>query len=206
MTGSGAFWDGHYGQREQIWSGRANPVLVAIAAGLPPGTALDVGCGEGGDALWLAARGWEVTAVDVSAVALARTAARAAAEGRSDRVRTERHDLAETFPAGRFDLVSAQYLHSPLDFPRDAVLRRAADAVAPGGRLLVVGHAAGPSWAPPEHRAVHFPTPEETLAALALDPEAWRVERCEVGTRAATGPDGQAGTLLDSVLLAARGR
>ncbi|MYW72647.1 class I SAM-dependent methyltransferase, partial [Pseudonocardia sp. SID8383] len=67
---SAAFWDAHYDTRPQIWSGDANAALVAEAADLPPGRALDVGCGEGGDAVWLAARGWRVDAVDVSPVAV----------------------------------------------------------------------------------------------------------------------------------------
>ncbi len=66
------FWEGHYQAHERLWSGGANPVLVDVAGSLLPGTALDLGCGEGGDAIWLAGRGWRVTAVDMSATALSR--------------------------------------------------------------------------------------------------------------------------------------
>ena len=104
------FWEEHYRRREQVWSGNANAVLVDIVGGLPPGTALDLGCGEGGDAIWLARQGWRVRAVDISATALQRVTARAIAAGVADRIECGRHDLAHTFPAGSFDLVSAQYL------------------------------------------------------------------------------------------------
>lgn len=137
------FWERHYRQRERVWSGRANPVLVEVAGTLPARRALDLGCGEGGDAIWLAGHGWQVIAVDISATALDRAAADAAAADVADRIDLQRHDLAQTFPAGTFDLVSAQYLQSPVTLPRDLVLRSAAAAVAPGGLLLIVDHASG---------------------------------------------------------------
>jgi 2-polyprenyl-3-methyl-5-hydroxy-6-metoxy-1,4-benzoquinol methylase len=123
------FWEGHYHRRERVWSGRPNPVLVEVVGGLRPGTALDLGCGEGGDAIWLARQGWRVTAVDVSATALDRAAADAATAGIADRIDLRQHDLALAFPPGAFDLVSAKYLHSPIEFPRARVLQEAASAV-----------------------------------------------------------------------------
>ena len=95
-----------------------------------PGQALDLGCGGGGDALWLAERGWTVLSVYVSTTALSRIAVRATDAGLGERVRTERHDLTATFPLGGFDLVSAQYLLSPVEFHRPPVLARAAAAGA----------------------------------------------------------------------------
>src|SRR3954468_20682622 len=94
------FWDQRYAEREQIWSGRVNPVLASVAAELPPGRALDLGCGEGGDAVWLADHGWAVTAVDISSTALDRARRAAEGAGVGDRITFERHDLAESFPAG----------------------------------------------------------------------------------------------------------
>ncbi|MFD8595123.1 FAD-dependent oxidoreductase [Kitasatospora sp. NPDC059646] len=177
------FWERRYGESEQIWSGRANAALTREVAGMAPGHALDLGCGEGGDAIWLAQQGWQVTAVDISRVALDRAAARAAVEGVADRISWQRTDLANAFPAGSYDLVSAQFLHSPAEFPRERVLRRAAAAVAPGGTLLIVSHAAFPARHDHPHPEMHFPTPAEMLSSLQLDPGAWTVERAEEHAR-----------------------
>jgi SAM-dependent methyltransferase len=87
------FWEGHYRGRDQVFSGHANPVLVGVAGLLRPGAALDLGCGEGGDAIWLARHGWRVTAVDVAATALERAAEHARTAGVADRITFERHDL-----------------------------------------------------------------------------------------------------------------
>ncbi|HZF58086.1 MAG TPA: class I SAM-dependent methyltransferase, partial [Rubrobacter sp.] len=89
------FWEDHYRRRGRVWSGRPNPVLVDIVGSLRrPGTALDLGCGEGGDAIWLARQGWCVTAVDISATALDRAAVDAATAGVADRIDFRQHDLA----------------------------------------------------------------------------------------------------------------
>ncbi|CAA9456300.1 MAG: Thioredoxin reductase [uncultured Rubrobacteraceae bacterium] len=191
------FWEDHYRRRERVWSGRANPVLVDVVGSLQrPGTALDLGCGEGGDTIWLARQGWRVTAVDVSATALDRAAADAATAGVADRIDFRQHDLAATFPIGAFDLVSAQYLHSPIEFPRVHVLQEAASAVTPGGLLLIVDHASvSPgSWA----------DPEETLAPLDLSPDEWHTERLEAREREAPGPNGQRATVTDNVIAVRR--
>jgi SAM-dependent methyltransferase len=199
------FWEQHYGAAERVWSGRANATLVDVVEGLPPGTALDLGCGEGGDAVWLALRGWQVTGVDVSPTALQRAAQHAEQAGVADRVRTERHELGRTFPDGTYDLVSAAFLHSPVELPREDVMRSAVAAVAPGGRLVVLGHAGAPSWAPPEHVAhAHFPTPQEVLDALHLPEGRWETERLELVARTATGPQGQSGHLDDSLVVVRR--
>ena len=146
-------WDQRYAERDRIWSGRPNVALVTEIAGIPPGRALDLGCGEGADAIWLGEQGWQVIGVDVSAVALERAGRHAAETGVADRVSFERHDLASSLPAGPFDLVSAQFLHSVAWIPREDILHRGAAAlVAPGGLLLVVGHVGWPSWVAEEHR------------------------------------------------------
>ncbi|RSN56827.1 SAM-dependent methyltransferase [Actinomadura sp. WAC 06369] len=196
------FWEELYRARDRVWSGNPNPVLVSVVEPLEPGAALDLGCGEGADAIWLARRGWSVTAVDVSTVALGRGAAHAKEAGVEARVAFERHDLGHSFPAGSYDLVSAQFLQSPLDWPRAEILRSAAAAVAPGGLLLIVEHAAAPPWS--DHHDHRFPTADETFADLALDASAWTTERCGVHEREATGPDGQAGVLLDNVIAVRR--
>jgi 2-polyprenyl-3-methyl-5-hydroxy-6-metoxy-1,4-benzoquinol methylase len=134
-------WEERYSGEEKIWSGNPNAQLVAEVAGLTPGTALDVGCGEGGDVIWLARQGWRVTGADFSANGLARAARHADEAGVADRTDWWQVD-ARTFAAdGRsFDLVASHFLHPP-DGGMVQVARRLAEAVAPGGHLLVVGHA-----------------------------------------------------------------
>ena len=131
-------WDARYRGAEQVWSGDANAALVAEVDGLSPGRALDVGCGEGADAIWLAGRGWQVTALDVSQVALQR--ARAAAQQAGIDVDWMHAGLLDARLAVRaFDLVSAQYpalLRTPVCDAERALLA----AVAPQGHLLVVHH------------------------------------------------------------------
>jgi SAM-dependent methyltransferase len=129
-------WDERYAAEERIWSGEPNGALVAEVADLTPGRVLDVGCGEGADAVWLARRGWDVTALDVSAVAVERARAHAAAAGVS--VTFHVGGLEGTaFPP--FDLVSAQY-PALRTTPEHVAERALLDAVAPGGVLLVVHH------------------------------------------------------------------
>ncbi|MEU8308425.1 MFS transporter [Actinomadura sp. NPDC048955] len=194
------YWDTRYSEHHHMWSGEPNAVLVQEAADLAPGTALDLGCGEGADAVWLAHRGWRVTAVDISGVALERAAGHAEEAGVADRVDWQRRDLAASFPEGSYDLVSAQFLHSPADMPRDEVLRAAAAAVAPGGILLVVGHAGPPPWDPDAHPGVHLPTPGEVFASLSLPEDEWEVLRSGEHERVQTAPDGRTMTRTDNAL------
>ncbi|MCU1655847.1 MAG: methyltransferase type 11 [Pseudonocardiales bacterium] len=139
-TNNGAAeWDEMYAGSEQVWSGQPNAVLVAEVAQLRPGRALDVGCGEGADAVWLAGQGWDVTALEVSQVALKR-AERHAQDARAE-VQWVHAGLVEApLQAGAFDLVSAQY-PALLRTPRNDAERLLLAAVAPGGVLLVVHHA-----------------------------------------------------------------
>ena len=136
--GTQDFWDRRYAEMESLWSGQPNGALVHEAGGLKPGRVLDVGCGEGADALWLAEQGWDVTALDVSRVALARAAQEA--EVRGLQVTWLHSGLVEAaLPAGSFDLVSAQY-PALLRTPQNLAERALLDAVAPGGLLLAVHH------------------------------------------------------------------
>jgi SAM-dependent methyltransferase len=134
-----AEWDARYSEGDGArWSGRPNGRLLAEIAGLPPGRALDVGCGEGADAIWLARGGWTVTAIDISEVALTR--AREVAELAGAAVEWIRGDaLRVPFPAGSFDLVSMQYPALPKAAGETAV-RNLLDTVRPGGLLLAVYH------------------------------------------------------------------
>lgn len=208
------FWDGLYRRFGRDGAvGTANRFLVETADGRPPGRALDLGSGGGADTLWLAARGWQVVGVDISMVAVERLRTAAQAAGVAERVDARQADLPTGFPAGPFDLVSAQFLHSPLrgHEGRPGTLRRAARAVAPGGLLLVVSHHAMPAW----HAGlpadltdgpldVSLPTPGQTLAAVDLEHRWWTVERDELVDTDVTGPDGQPGVRTDHVLLAHR--
>ena len=192
-----ASWEERYRTAPALWSGRANPQLVAEAAGLPPGRAMDAGSGEGGDALWLAARGWRVTAADFSTVALGRAAEQAGRLGVE--VEWVHADLTRWAPPpAAFDLVSAQYFHLP-PRDRDPVVARLAAAVAPGGSLLVVGHVAS---------ELHTGLPEMFFTAgqvaATLDPAAWDVVVCEDRPRTASGPAGHELPVADTVLRARR--
>ncbi|WP_067185173.1 class I SAM-dependent methyltransferase [Microtetraspora niveoalba] len=194
------YWNHRYSESDRIWSGNPNAALVHETAGLPVGRALDLGCGEGADAVWLARQGWHVTAVDISQVALDRGAAHAEAAGVADLVDWQRHDLSESFPSGVFDLVSAHFLHSRVELPREEILRRAAAAVAPGGALLVVGHSGVPHWQHDGHADMRLPTTEEVLKDLDLPDGEWEVLVGEERERVQTGHDGEQRTLTDSVL------
>lgn len=205
-TDVAGFWDALYGERPRIWSGSVNRALADTAPALAPGAALDLGCGEGGDSVWLAEAGWQVTGVDISATALERARELAENRGVGDRITWQLLDLAQEFPPGQFDLVSACFLASPVELPRSAVLQRALDAVAPGGTLLLVSHAAPPPWAGEvQHgHGPEFRSPDQELAMLDLDDSAWEVLRAEVRSREATGPDGEAAALEDTVVVIRR--
>lgn len=131
-------WDERHGARVPIESAAPDPSLAAAADGLVPGRALDLAAGDGRNAIWLAGRGWDVTAIDFSTVALDR--ARASADAAGVAIEWVNADLLEWRPEPRsFDLVAVMFLHLPRH-ERRAVLANAADAVAPGGRLVIVGH------------------------------------------------------------------
>jgi SAM-dependent methyltransferase len=195
-----------YRATDALWSGRPNTQLVAEAADLPPGSALDIGCGEGADAVWLAARGWQVTAVDFAATALERAAARAAAAGEEVTARIEwvRADVTQWAPEpASFDLVSAQFMHLPTE-QRRALFARLADAVRTGGQLLLVGH----DFSDIEAGAHRPPEPERFFTAgevaASLDPATWEVLVAEARPRPAHQHEGHDITVHDAVLRARR--
>lgn len=133
-----AYWDARYGESQQIWSGEPNGALVDETAGLEPGRALDVGCGEGADAVWLARQGWRTTALDVSSVALGRARRNAEAAG-VDVEWLQAGLLDADLDAGSFQLVTAMY--PTLERTPDSTAEHClAELVAPGGTLLFVHH------------------------------------------------------------------
>lgn len=192
-------WENQYRERAGRWSGKVNATTAGVVEGLAPGSAIDLACGEGGDAVWLAQRGWSVTGVDISPTAVERARAAAAGLGGIEFVAA---DLGDWEPPAAVDLVTSSFMHSRVEFPRVDILRRAAGWVLPRGHLLVVTHAEAPPWSGLAHDHHHeFPTPQGDLDALALDPEAWTVVRAEILERHATGPAGEQGLLKDGVLL-----
>lgn len=197
------FWENHYGQSERVWSGKVNQVIDTLVTPLAPGTSLDVGCGEGGDVLWLASKGWKATGVDISATAVNRAKEEAAKHGiGSGQARFLASDLADWETEERFDLVTLSFFQAPFQFPRAGFLRKAATFVAPGGHLLALSHASMPSFVDkPDHKLPVFPSPEEELAALDLDPQQWDVLRAEVTERTITAPDGNPAVMEDCVVL-----
>ncbi|WP_207782543.1 FAD-dependent oxidoreductase [Phytoactinopolyspora limicola] len=196
------FWEDFYRPGHQPWSGRPNQLIVTELTDrpirTPRKTALDLGCGSGADAIWLAQQGWTVTGVDISKAALDHAAEQAAAAGVADRIHWLRHDLNADILDGTWELVTATYLHSPVELHRSEILRRAAAAVAPGGTLLVIGHQGPPSWQPEPPAHVSFPTVDEIRTLL--DGDGWTVERAESVTVELTAPDGEPATRPDNIV------
>ena len=167
------FWNRRYEAVERLWSPDPNSFLVEFAAGLTPGRALDLGAGEGRNAVWLAGSGWSVTALDISQVALARAAERAAAEGVD--LELVEADWREYRPApSSFDLVVISFMHPEPD-ARTSMFGWAGEALVRGGHLFVVGVDLVDRGrrGPPDPERLY--TPERLNRAL----EAFDVSRCE---------------------------
>ncbi len=195
-------WEERYAGDEQVWSGNPNTQLVTEASRLTPGTALDVGCGEGGDVIWLAQHGWTVTGADFSANGLARAARHAEEAGVADRTDWWQVDAREFDAEGQtWDLVTTHFLHPPGGQMVD-VARRLVTAVAPGGHLLVVGHA------PSEQMFADHPESQRKAMFLAAEllpalPEGFETVVVEQRPRTVTR-DGRTFEIDDSTLLARR--
>jgi SAM-dependent methyltransferase len=201
-----AFWDERYLSHTTLWSGNPNRHLVAETEKLTPGTALDVAAGEGADAIWLAGRGWQVTAVDISTVALERAAGYAAKAGAdiAGRISWCHQDLINWEPAqGQYDLISAQYLHLPRG-PREVLFDHLAGAVASGGTLLIVGHHPSDmeTTMPRPKMPELFFTGDEI--ADRLDPGQWEIVTNAAAEHTAADPEGRAVTIHDTVFRARR--
>ncbi len=179
-------WDRKHAEAGLLFGAEPNRFLVAEVEGLAPGHALDLACGAGRNAVWLASRGWAVTGVDFSAVALAN--ARELAADRGVEVRWVHSDLREWEAAESFDLVAVLYLQLPAA-ERRLVLAHAAGAIASGGTLLVVGHDLqnlNGGWGGPEDPLVLF-TPEDVVAELP----GLEIEKAERVLRPVQAEDGE---------------
>lgn len=192
-------WNARYAQKELLWTAEPNRLLAAEVASLEAGRALDVACGEGRNAVWLAERGWRVTGVDFADVALAKAAELAAARGVE--IEWLLGDVLELSPEPRsFDLVVVLYLQLPPE-ELEVALRRAADAVARGGTLLVLGHDVtnlSDGYGGPKDVSVLF-TPEQVVAALS----GLEIERAEKVTRPVPVDGGEA-VAIDAFVRASR--
>lgn len=167
-------WEERYGTPDRVWSGNPNPQLVTEVQDLSPGAALDIGCGEGADVMWLAERGWTVTGLDFSQSGLDKATAVARDAGLADLTRFEQGDIRTWRPAESYDLISSQFMHL-LDGGMRDLLPHLADALNPGGLLLVVGHHPDDlhtglrhATQPREGPGVMF-TPEDLVLAIDAD-------------------------------------
>ena len=200
-------WNSRYDQTDLMWSQGPNQWIEQVTANLPPGRALDLAAGEGRNAIWLAGRGWEATALDFSAVALDR-ASRIASERLGDgaaRFSTRCEDLFSYSPELQaYDLVIVVYLQVA-DNQRTRVLRAAADAVAPGGTLVVTAHDtenAIRGHGGPQDPAVLYSAAD---VSADIDGAGLTVQRAELVTRVVTTPDGER-EALDCLVVATRPR
>lgn len=213
-------WEDRYGA-QHVWSGRVNRTTAEVVTellerGAAPGRALDLGCGEGADAIRLAEHGFDTTGADISITATERARLAALEAGLPEgRIRFVAVDLgewavgdttAEGLLEGPFDLVTASFFHSEAELARTAILRRAADAIAPGGHLLIVSHLAPPPWSEHARHGGHHDLldPAGEIAALDLPARTWTTVLAESRRRAATGPDGHDHELDDGVVLLRR--
>lgn len=208
------YWD-------QVWAGdRAaamrtsdpNPHLLAQVTDLAPGSAIDAGCGAGAEAIWLATKGWQVTAADVARAALASGRERAVAAGVAEQVEWVQADLSTWQPDTTYDLVTTHYAHP--DIPQLEFYERIATWVAPGGTLLIVGHLHPDRYGNATHGHDHshgadgHPPAEASASAAAikalLDPASWHVVTAEESQRPTTGHGGGESTIHDVVVRATR--
>jgi SAM-dependent methyltransferase len=198
------FWDGRWSDvlrahADQVAQRPPNAYLTAVAADLAPGRALDAGCGNGGEALWLAGRGWRVTAVDFSVTAIAHGQSTAARLGPdiAERMAWVEGDLATWAPeAGVYDLLTSLYVHVPGSV--EEMVARLATGVAPGGTLLLVGHLPIDPVTGAETPAAGQLQVTVEAAVAVLDAQAWELPIAEERPRAA------AGSGFDAVICARR--
>jgi 2-polyprenyl-3-methyl-5-hydroxy-6-metoxy-1,4-benzoquinol methylase len=209
------YWESHWQQKNGHPAGPEivpNPYLAREIIAVPPGTALDAGCGEGAEAIWLANTGWQVMAVDISTEALSR-----ATEGATkvcaapERVQWVEADLSVWEPGRQFDLVTTHYAHPAM--PQLAFYQRISSWVAPGGTLLIVGHLRtlkAPGHGHPQEQPGHQPNPAEEASVNSsgitdgLDATQWDIVTADELVRTLTNRAGRTVQLEDVVVRAIR--
>ncbi|GAA1619986.1 MULTISPECIES: bifunctional 2-polyprenyl-6-hydroxyphenol methylase/3-demethylubiquinol 3-O-methyltransferase UbiG [Brevibacterium] len=218
VPGSVEEWENRYSGAEAVWSGRPNVALVDVVTDLDltPGRSLDVGSGEGADAIWLAGRGWQAAGIDLSPTAITRS--RVAAETAGADADFAVANLVDWAAAddhrGAYDLVTGCFLHTRLPDTRADLMRHLGELVSPGETLILISHATVPPWAAREDsehgEAGHehgldgdFSTPEEDFTLLtAGGSRPWECVLAETRNRPVTGPDGTETELDDGILVA----
>lgn len=193
------FWNDLYENKSAKSTGKPSAVLEKFVMNRASGDALELGCGRGDDAVWLAKKGWQVTAIDISETALVSACGNAKRNNVAGNITFAARDLMTDFPGGNYDLVTAQFLESPVIFARNSVLNIAARRVRTGGMLLITSHGSGPSWSFAPKDTV-YPTPEEALANLNLDLDHWDRVFVDNLERDAKGPNGEEGRVIDTVI------
>jgi len=204
------YWDQiwHGGRAGAMATGGPNPHLLQEAAGLAPGTAFDAGCGAGAEAIWLAARGWQVTAADIAGSALAAAKERAAAGGVAGQVQWVQADLSAWAPETRYDLVTTHYAHPGM--PQLEFYDRIASWVAPAGTLFIVGHLHHHAPGSPGGHGHGYGEPPASASVTAagitarLDPAVWEIVTAREQRRTLAGPGGHPGMVHDVVVRATR--
>jgi SAM-dependent methyltransferase len=211
------YWESHWQQAKGHALGGeigANPYLAREIGSLAPGTALDAGCGEGAEAIWLATEGWQVTAADISTEVLSRASERAtAACAAPERVQWVEADLSVWEPGNQFDLVTTHYAHPAM--PQLAFYERISGWVAPGGTLLIVGHrhtSETPGDGHPHDQEGHGHNSPEAVSVTAaritvgLDATQWDIVTADEPVRTLTNRAGRTVQLDDVVVRATRRR
>jgi SAM-dependent methyltransferase len=209
------YWESHWQQADGHGPGREivpNPYLALEISSLAPGTALDAGCGEGAEAIWLSTEGWQVTAADISTEALARAAERATTGcAAPERAQWVEADLSAWEPGKQFDLVTTHYAHPAM--PQLAFYERISGWVAPGGTLLIVGHlhtSETPGHGHSQEQRGHGHNPPEEVSVTAasitvgLDATEWDIVTADEPIRTLTNRAGRTVQLDDVVVRATR--
>lgn len=203
-----SYWDQIWtGDRaESMSTGEPNPHLIREAGGLPPGTAIDAGCGAGAEAIWLARQGWKVTAADLAGAALAFGEERATAASVAGKVHWVQADLATWEPKEQYDLVTTHYAHP--EMPQLAFYDRIASWVASRGTLLIVGHLHHDDHSTEHGDKQSHPPASASATATAitarLDASVWEIATAEESQRTMTGPSGHLTAIHDVVVRATR--